>query len=84
MQEVNWEELWTKEFEYNQKIGRKEPRIECWNKAADDYSDSVTGDNYEYGRKVMESLFHEVINSILRYWKLDLDPERSQYRLQKE
>jgi len=63
MQEVNWEELWTKEFEYNQKIGRKEPRIECWNKAADDYSDSVTGDNYEYGRKVMESLFHEVINS---------------------
>lgn len=64
MQEINWEELWAKEFEYNQKVGRKEPRIEYWNKAADDYSDSVTGDNYEYGRKVMESLLlHEVINS---------------------
>nr|CBH40038.1 conserved hypothetical protein, SAM-dependent methyltransferase type 11 family [uncultured archaeon] len=58
---INWESIWAKLYEERErKIKRKETGIEVWDKAAERFSESRKGNDYEYGRKVADVLY-EVI-----------------------
>lgn len=58
---IDWEKIWAKMYEERErKIKRKETGIGVWDKAAERFSESRKGNDYEYGRKVADVLY-EVI-----------------------
>lgn len=61
MQEIDFEKEWETMYEEKEKtVKRKTNGIEIWDKAAERFSESRKENDYEYGRKVAETL-HEVI-----------------------
>ena len=64
MLKVNWEKRWEEKFDERQRLLREDDTIEYWNKRSEDYSDSRRTNNYEYGRKVLNTLIrYEVLHS---------------------
>lgn len=61
MQEIDFEKEWKTIYEEKERtVKRKTNGIEIWDKAAERFSESRKENDYEYGRKVAETL-HEVI-----------------------
>lgn len=56
MQDINWEEVWKKIYERERSLERNDPGIQYWDKRASDFSENRKTNNYEYGRKVLETL----------------------------
>lgn len=56
MQKIGWEKKWEEKYEDRQKLLREDDKIEYWSERSEDYSDSRRTDNYEYGRKVLNTL----------------------------
>ncbi len=62
--QVDWEKIWAEKFEARKRMMRKDYEVEDWSKRADDYSDSRRTNDYEYGRKVLNTLVcYEALNS---------------------
>ena len=62
MQEIDWEKIWMERFDERKILERKASGIECWDQGAESFSESRKVNDYEYGRKVMDTL-REVIDS---------------------
>lgn len=61
---VDWGKIWAEKFEARRRLMRKDYEVDDWSKRAEDYSDSHRTNDYEYGRKVLNTLVrYEVLNS---------------------
>jgi len=62
--QVDWEKIWAEKFEARRRLMRKDYEVDDWSKRAEDYSDSRRTNDYEYGRKVLNTLVrYELLNS---------------------
>ena len=65
--QVDWEKIWAEKYEERRRVMRKDYEVDDWSKRAEDYSDSRRTNDYEYGRKVL--------NTLARYDVLNFDSE---------